>query len=66
MIVDDCRFYRLAKKTGKIVKYYDLKDIRKQAKEVLTKAISKMPYADSLRAVGLDPDTYEYGISADV
>lgn len=51
---------------GKIVKYYNLKDIRKQAKEVLTKAISKMPYADSLRAVGLNPDTYEYGISADV
>ena len=51
---------------GKIVKYYNLKDIRKQAKEVLAKAISKMPYADSLRAVGLNPDTYEYGISADV
>ena len=51
---------------GKIIKYYNLKDIRKQAKEVLTKAISKMPYADSLRAVGLNPDTYEYGISADV
>ena len=51
---------------GKIVKYYNLKDIRKQAEEVLTKAISKMPYADSLHAVGLDPDTYEYGISADV
>ncbi len=41
---------------GKIVKYYNLKDIRKQAKKVLTKAISKMPHADSLRAVGLDPD----------
>ena len=51
---------------GKIVKYYNLKDIRKQAEEVLAKAISKMPYADSLRAVGLNPDTYEYGISADV
>ena len=51
---------------GKIVKYYNLKDIRKQAKEILTKSISKMPYADSLRAVGLNPDTYEYGISADV
>ena len=51
---------------GKIVKYYNLKDIRKQAKKVLTKAISKMPHADSLRAVGLNPDTYEYGISADV
>ena len=28
---------------GKIVKYYNLKDIRKQAEEVLAKAISKMP-----------------------
>ena len=41
---------------GKIIKYYNLKDIRKQAKEILTKSISKMPYADSLRAVGLKLD----------
>ena len=50
---------------GKIVKYYNLKDIRKQAKEVLTKAISKMPYADSLRAVGLNPDKLMSMIDSD-
>lgn len=50
---------------GKIIKYYNLKDIRKQAKEVLTKAISKMPYADSLRAVGLDPDKLMSMIDSD-
>lgn len=50
---------------GKIVKYYNLKDIRKQAKEVLTKAISKMPYADSLRAVGLKLDKLMSMIDSD-
>ena len=50
---------------GKIVKYYNLKDIRKQAEEVLAKAISKMPYADSLRAVGLDSDKLMSMIDSD-
>ncbi|MDY5566953.1 MAG: hypothetical protein SPF58_06725 [Candidatus Cryptobacteroides sp.] len=50
---------------GKIVKYYNLKGIRKQAKKVLTKAISKMSYADSLRAVGLDPDKLMSMIDSD-
>ena len=50
---------------GKIIKYYNLKDIRKQAKEVLTKAISKMPYADSLRAIRLNPDKLMSMIDSD-
>ena len=50
---------------GKIIKYYNLKDIRKQAKEILTKSISKMPYADSLRAVGLKLDKLMSMIDSD-
>ena len=50
---------------GKIIKYYNLKDIKKQAKEVLTKTFSKMPYADSLRAVGFNLDKLMSMIDSD-
>ena len=39
---------------GKIIKYDNLKEIKKQSRDVLEKVIQKIPYTDSLLAVGYD------------